>query len=213
MIIDILCGLIVGFCFYLGYTKGIIKTVFGVLSIIIGLLATLKFSHLTMNLLDKVFDVDPRIMIIIGFVLTFLLILIGIRMIGNAVEKLLETAHINFINQIAGGVVSALIALVIYSSIVGFVIRLRLLKRMSRRVRSLIQYLLRYQKNQKIFSKRQSHSFQNFGSELKKQSTKSINPCLKRNWHQKKPNNETLFYQWIGCGSPRFQVYSTTFKI
>ena len=128
MIIDILCGLIVGFCFYLGYTKGIIKTVFGVLSIIIGLLATLKFSHLTMNLLDKVFDVDPRIMIIIGFVLTFLLILIGIRMIGNAVEKLLETAHINFINQIAGGVVSALIALVIYSSIVGFCDKIKIIK-------------------------------------------------------------------------------------
>ena len=128
MIIDILCGIIVGFCFYLGYTKGIIKTVFGVLSIIIGLLATLKFSHILMALLDKVIDVDPRIMIILGFVLTFLLILIGIRMIGNALEKLLETAHINFINQIAGGFVSALIALVIYSSIVGFCDKIKIIK-------------------------------------------------------------------------------------
>lgn len=40
-----------------------------------------------MGLLDKVIDVDPRIMIILGFVLTFLLILIGIRMIGNALEN------------------------------------------------------------------------------------------------------------------------------
>ncbi len=49
-------------------------------------------------------------------------------MIGNAVEKLLETAHINFINQIAGGVVSALIALVIYSSIVGFCDKIKIIK-------------------------------------------------------------------------------------
>lgn len=128
MIIDIICGLLAGFCFYLGYTKGIIKTVFGVLSIIFGLLITLKFSHLMMGLLDKVFDVDPRVMIIIGFVLTFLLVLIAIRMVGNALEKLLETAHINFINQIAGGAVSALIAIVIYSSILGFCDKIRIIK-------------------------------------------------------------------------------------
>lgn len=127
MIIDILCGLLVGTSFYLGYKKGIIKSVFGILSIIIALLVTLKFSFLMINLVEKILTVDPRLNILIGFVLTFLLIMVGIRMIGKGLEKILETAHINFINQLAGGAVSAIIAIVLYSSVIWFVNQLKLI--------------------------------------------------------------------------------------
>ena len=109
MWIDIICGLLVGYFFYLGYTKGIIKTVFGILSVLLGLLITLKFSHLAMQLMEKIINVDPRMNVILGFVLTFLLVLIAIRMLGQGLEKVLETAHINIINQLAGGAVSGLI--------------------------------------------------------------------------------------------------------
>ena len=128
MFIDISCALLVALSFYFGYTRGIIKTVFGVLSIVIGLLATLKFSHLSIGLVEKILDVDPRLNIIIGFVLTFLIVLIGIRLLGRGLEKLLETANINFVNQIAGGAVSALITLLIYSSILGFLDKIRVIK-------------------------------------------------------------------------------------
>ncbi|NOT36144.1 MAG: CvpA family protein [Saprospiraceae bacterium] len=120
MILDLVCGIILAASFYLGYTKGILKTVFGVLSIIIGILAALKFSFLAINILEKTLTIDPRMNIIIGFVLTFVLVLIGIRMIGRGLEKILETAHINFVNQIAGGILSALISLVIFSSLIWF---------------------------------------------------------------------------------------------
>lgn len=128
MIIDIICGLLVAICFYLGYTKGIIKTVFAVLSIIVGLLATLKFSYIVINILEKFMDIDPRWIIIIGFIFTFLIVLIGIRAIGNLLEKVLQTAHINFINQFSGGAISALLALVIYSSILGFLDKINIIQ-------------------------------------------------------------------------------------
>ncbi|MEP7197639.1 MAG: CvpA family protein [Saprospiraceae bacterium] len=127
MILDIICGIILAASFYLGYSKGILKTVFGLLSIFIGLLAALKFSFIVINLLEKLLSIDPRMIIVIGFVLSFLLVLIGIRMIGRGLEKILETAHINFINQIAGGVLSALISLVILSSIVWFLNEIKVL--------------------------------------------------------------------------------------
>jgi membrane protein required for colicin V production len=128
MIIDIVCGLLVALSFYLGYTKGIIKSVFAILSIIIGLLATLKFSYFVIGILEKFLTIDPRWVIILGFILTFLLVLIGIRALGKLLEKVLQTAHINFINQLAGGVISTLIALIIYSSILGFLDRINLIK-------------------------------------------------------------------------------------
>lgn len=120
MILDIICGIILAASFYIGYTKGILKTIFGLLSIFFGLLAALKFSFIVINILEKFLTIDPRMIIVIGFVFTFLLVLIGIKMIGKGLENILETAHINFINQIAGGVLSALISLVIVSSVVWF---------------------------------------------------------------------------------------------
>ncbi|MBK8485228.1 MAG: CvpA family protein [Saprospiraceae bacterium] len=129
MFIDILCAIILGGSFYLGYTKGIIKSVFGIVSILLAILVTLKFSFLMINLVEKILVVDPRLTIMIGFVLTFLLIMIGIRLIGRGFEKILETAHINFINQLAGGITSAIIALVIYSSVIWFFNQLNLIGR------------------------------------------------------------------------------------
>jgi len=127
MILDIVCGILLAGSFYLGYTKGIIKTVFGILSIFIGLLVTLKFSYWIVALLEKVMDIDPRMNIILGFVATFILVLVGIRMIGNGLEKILETAHINFLNQMAGGLSSALMTLVIFSSLIWFLNQIRVI--------------------------------------------------------------------------------------
>ena len=120
MILDIICAIFLASSFYIGYSKGILKTVFGVLSVVFGILFSLKFSFVIINFLEKFLTVDPRLIIVIGFVLTFLLVLIGIRMIGKGIENILETAHINFINQIAGGILSWLISLIIFSSIIWF---------------------------------------------------------------------------------------------
>ncbi|MEO6189730.1 MAG: CvpA family protein [Saprospiraceae bacterium] len=127
MILDIICGLIIAASFYIGYTKGIIKTFFGAVSIFFGLLAALKFSFIIINLLEKILHTDPRLIIVLGFVATFLLVLIGIRMIGKGLEKILETAHINFINQIAGGVFSALLGLLILSSVIWFLNQIKVI--------------------------------------------------------------------------------------
>ncbi len=127
MIIDIISALIVAVSFYIGFTKGILKTVFGIISIFLGLLAALKLSFITIGILEKILTIDPRMIIIIGFVATFLLVLLGIRLIGRGLEKILETAHINFINQLAGGVFSALISIIIFSSVIWFLNQIKVI--------------------------------------------------------------------------------------
>jgi membrane protein required for colicin V production len=128
MFIDIFCLILIGTCFYLGFTKGIIKSIFGILSIVIAFLISLKFSFLIIDLIEKFMDADPRLDIIIGFVATFLLVMVAIQLIGKGFEKILETAHINFINKLAGGLLSALLALMIISSIISFADQLKLIK-------------------------------------------------------------------------------------
>lgn len=127
MFIDILCAIFIGTGFYLGYSKGIIKSVFGILSILLAILVTLKFSHWMIGLVEKLFHVDPRLHVIIGFVATFLLVAFTIRLLGRGFEKVLESAQINFINQLAGGIVSTLLTIMLFSSIIWFFDRIRLI--------------------------------------------------------------------------------------
>jgi len=125
MVLDIVCLILVGASFYLGYTKGILKTVFGVLSILIALLVTLRFSFLMISLLEKLLKTDPRITIILGFALTFILVMIAIRMIGHGLENVLETIHLNIFNKMAGGVVAGFMTLVVFSSLIWFLDQVR----------------------------------------------------------------------------------------
>ncbi len=127
MMIDIVFLLAICICFYLGYTKGILKSTFGILSILMAILVTLKFSFLLIGFFENSLKLDARLALILGFVVCFLLIMLLIRVIGRGVEQMLETAHINFINKLAGGVASAFIAMALFSSVIWFMNQIKLI--------------------------------------------------------------------------------------
>ncbi len=108
MVLDIIVALILAYAFYSGYSKGIIGTFFSVVSIFIGILAAMKLSPIVIGLLDNVLNINPAFVFIIGFVLTFILVIALIRFIGNRLEDLLKFAHLNFINKIGGGLILTL---------------------------------------------------------------------------------------------------------
>ncbi len=108
MILDIVVAIVVAFGFYTGYSRGLIKTVFDTLSLIIGIVAALKLSPLVINWIEKIIHTSPAITFLIGIVITFLAVMAIIRFIGNKLEDVFEAANINFINKIAGGGVQAL---------------------------------------------------------------------------------------------------------
>lgn len=120
MIIDLLCLLIAVYAFYMGYTKGIIQTIFNTLSIFIGLLVALKLSPVLINLLENIFNKESTLIFILGFVLTFIVVLILIRFIGKKLEKLFKTIKLNFINKLAGGAVLSFVFLVCFSYVIFF---------------------------------------------------------------------------------------------
>jgi membrane protein required for colicin V production len=115
MTIDIIAIVLAVYGFYLGYTKGIIKTVFGILSLFIGLLAALKLSPYLVNGLEKISNSNSPLLFLIGFALTFVLTLFLIRFLGNRFEDLLKAIKINFFNQVAGGIVLSFIFLILFS--------------------------------------------------------------------------------------------------
>lgn len=120
MVIDIIFIIALLWGFYLGFSKGIIKTLFTVLSIILGLLAAFKFAPATTNFLETALKNTNPLMFLAGFICTFVLTMFLIRMFARGLEGIFKAANINFINQTVGGVVLAGVMVLMYSMLIWF---------------------------------------------------------------------------------------------
>ena len=142
MFIDILAAIIISLGFYLGFQRGLIKTVFDTLSLFIGVLAAIKLSPWMMDLLQSLFNLNKAVTLIFGIALTFLLVMMVIRFVGKKLEDLLEVANVNFINKIAGGSIQALFFAVILSFAVSFLAKLSVLKEETKSTSTTYPYLM-----------------------------------------------------------------------
>lgn len=106
--------------FYMGFSRGIIKTVFTVLSLLLGILAAAKFGPALTRFLEVSFNYHNPLMFFAGLMLAFLLTMILIRTLSNGLEGILQAANINIINKAAGGLVMAALMIALYSTLVSF---------------------------------------------------------------------------------------------
>lgn len=120
MAIDIICIITLLYGFYLGFAKGIIGTVFTVLSLIFGLMAAFKFAEPTTNFLEQTFNNDNPLMFLAGFLLSFVIVMVIIRMFARGLEGMLKTININVINQLAGGALLGGIFVLMLSVLIWF---------------------------------------------------------------------------------------------
>ena len=120
MVVDILFLVFAGVGFFIGYKKGIIRTVLMTFSIIAGLIIAFRFSPPVTEFLIQTLENSGSHMILIGFAVTFILTIFAIRGIVKLVENALDTANINFINQIAGGILIASITTLMLSGLIYF---------------------------------------------------------------------------------------------
>lgn len=117
MLIDIIAGILLVYGFYSGYKRGLIETLFDILSIIIAILAALKLSPIVISLVDRTFKLNEGVSFILGFVLTFFIVMLLIRFIGGQLEKLLKAVHINFVNKFIGGALMSFVLVLFFSGV------------------------------------------------------------------------------------------------
>ncbi|MBK7478007.1 MAG: CvpA family protein [Haliscomenobacter sp.] len=123
MVIDIILVIVAVYGFYVGYTRGIIKTIFSVLAIAVGIIAALRFSPAVTDFLKQMFNETSPLMFVAGLILTFALTMMFLKLLGRGFEGLLEAANINVINQTLGGAFMASVLILIYSGILWFVLQ------------------------------------------------------------------------------------------
>ncbi len=111
MWIDIVFAIMVGYGFYWGYSRGIIGTVVSIAAIVVGFVLAVRFSAEVTDLLAELFDTTATgALPLIGFITTFVLVLLSLRLLVTTIERLLSALRINFLNKAAGGLAAALIA-------------------------------------------------------------------------------------------------------
>lgn len=120
MIIDILLLLVLAYGFYLGFSRGIIKTIFSILAYVVGLIAAIKFSPAMTDLLEAAFNTNSPFMYVAGLIVSFVLTMFLFRLLARGLEGILETVHINIINQIAGGALLSAFMILVYSLLLWF---------------------------------------------------------------------------------------------
>ncbi len=120
MAIDIMLAIAVVTGFYIGFSRGIIQTVFSVLSLVFGLMAAFKFANPMTEFLKHTFNSENPLMFAAGFLLAFVIVMFLIRMVARSLEGILKTANINVINQLAGGMLIGFVTVLIYSILLWF---------------------------------------------------------------------------------------------
>jgi len=146
MVLDIIFLMVGAYGFYLGFSRGIIRTVFTILSYTLGLIAAFKFSPAMTNMLKDIFSNNNPLMFIAGFLLSFILTMVILRMISRTLEGILESININIINQLAGGALLAAVMILIYSWLLQFADNSRVLTEDVKQESITYEYVKEYPK-------------------------------------------------------------------
>jgi membrane protein required for colicin V production len=94
--------IIVGLFAILGYRKGIIVSLATMAALILGIYAAVNFSnYLDVTLMEHM-KPSRKWLPFISFTLTFLLVLVGVLLVGKLVEKLVDVAGLGFVNRLLG---------------------------------------------------------------------------------------------------------------
>ncbi|CAH0998758.1 hypothetical protein LEM8419_00106 [Neolewinella maritima] len=128
MVIDIVCLVFLAYGFWVGYSRGIISTVLSLASYLFGVLAAMKFGPIAAEMIFEAFPaVTSAGAFVLGVVLLFFLTLILFRIIARGLTGFMERVNINFINQVLGGLLSGLFFTFIFSGLVYFGDRSRII--------------------------------------------------------------------------------------
>jgi membrane protein required for colicin V production len=141
MIFDILFLIFIALGFYQGFRNGIIYSLFSLLGWFLGIIAALKFSYLVLNFLHGLVHVGPKTLAIIAFILIFLFVLLLMRLVAWALEKLLKSFSLNLPNQVLGGLIHSLVGLYVLCVFIWFLNKLDVIPKHQKETSHIYPYV------------------------------------------------------------------------
>jgi len=115
--LDLIILVLIGYGAVRGYMKGVIMEVANILAILIGLYATIHFSHFVGTYLSTHFSWDNSYIKPVAFVITFIAFLLLIQLIARLIDKTLKKIGLGIFIRIAGVLVGMIKMILIIGSL------------------------------------------------------------------------------------------------
>jgi membrane protein required for colicin V production len=101
-VFDIIFIILFAWAGYKGFSKGLVKTLAGLIALIGGIWGAIKFSEITADFLVKTFEINAKYLHLISFAVTFLGIIIGIHLLAGLLDKIIESVALGMLNKLMG---------------------------------------------------------------------------------------------------------------
>ncbi len=113
--IDLLLLVFVIAGFWLGYTKGIVVTLFSVLSYVVTFLITITFSPWLSGLLIRLFHMNHLLALALGTLIFFIAAIFLFKWLGKRVEIFFKKGKSGRFAKVLGGIVMMFVGIIFYS--------------------------------------------------------------------------------------------------
>jgi membrane protein required for colicin V production len=107
-VFDIVIAILLVVAFIAGVRKGIIRQLFGLAALLLGVYGAFRFSRVAGYYLSEWFTISGHLTQGVAFVVIFILILFLVILTGRLAAKLISLATLGGIDKILGGVFSVL---------------------------------------------------------------------------------------------------------
>lgn len=112
---DIVLGGFLVYGMIKGAWNGFFVELASFLSLILGIYVALKFSFLTQSIIESHVSWSPKTVQTVAFLLTFVLVVVGVSMLGKVFTTLANFASLGIMNKIGGGFFGLLKTILILS--------------------------------------------------------------------------------------------------
>ena len=101
--LDIVLGGLLAYALYKGIRNFLFVELASLISLLAGIYFSIKFSSFMKGVLAGFFHWNPHTIQVIAFILTFILIVIGITLLGKFLTGIADLAFLGWLNKLGGG--------------------------------------------------------------------------------------------------------------
>ena len=115
--IDLIIIVVIIYAFIKGFYNGLINEIASFLGLFIGAILSYTFSDNLSEILNSYFEIDPKVLNILSFILLFIITAVCFTIAGKSLTKLIKFISLGTINRLLGGLFSSLKFIIVIVSI------------------------------------------------------------------------------------------------
>nr|WP_294789250.1 CvpA family protein [uncultured Flavobacterium sp.] len=112
---DIIVGALLAFSLYKGIKNGLFVEIASFVSLLLGIYLAIKFSSLMTGIISKHVSWNPANIQLTAFILTFILVVIGVYFLAKILTGIADFAMLGWMNKLGGGFFRVLKTILILS--------------------------------------------------------------------------------------------------